>query len=333
MSAPTFFRRGAGLTVGDIAALTGAVARRGADRDRRITGIATLARATPSDLAFFDNDKYAHDAAATAAGACLTTDRLAGAVPGRVAVLSAPDPFAAFIEAGRALFPDALRPSSLFEAKGTAPGAAVHPLARVESGVTIDPGAVVGPGVEIGAGALIGAGAIIGPGVRIGRHCAIGANATITHALIGDRVTVHPGCAIGQDGVRGDKAAGRLVQVGRVIIQDDVEIGANTTIDRGAIGDTVIGEGTKIDNLVRIAHNVLIGRHCVLAGQVGLSGSVTVEDDVIMSAHVAVAHGLTIGAGAVLAAGTAVLDNVAGAERRSERRLAKARRPQNEDPR
>jgi UDP-3-O-[3-hydroxymyristoyl] glucosamine N-acyltransferase len=188
----------------------------------------------------------------------------------------------------------------------------------VESGVAIDPGAVIGPRAEIGGGTVIGAGAAIGPGVRVGRDCAIGANVSITHALIGDRVIVHPGCAIGQDGfgfARGIRGANKIPQVGRVIIQDDVEIGANSTVDRGAIRDTVIGEGTKIDNLVQIAHNVSIGRHCLLAAQVGISGSTTLEDGVIMGGKAGVTDHVTIGAGAMLAAGAGVMHNVPAGER------------------
>ena len=143
----------------------------------------------------------------------------------------------------------------------------VHGL---EDGVTIEPGAVVGARVEIGSGSVIGANAVIGAEVRIGRDCSIGAGTTITNTLIGDRVIVHPGCKIGQDGfgfVMGASGHVKVPQVGRVIIQDDVEIGAGTTIDRGAIRDTVIGEGTKIDNLVQVGHNVSIGRHCVVVAQ------------------------------------------------------------------
>ncbi len=134
----------------------------------------------------------------------------------------------------------------------------MHPTARLEAGVTIDPLAVIGPRAEIGAGTLIGAGAVIGPDVRIGRDCAIGADASILCALIGDRVIIHPGARIGQDGfgyLPSAKGHQKIPQTRRVIIQDDVEIGANTTIDRGATRDTVIGEGTKIDNLVQIGHN------------------------------------------------------------------------------
>ena len=162
-----------------------------------------------------------------------------------------------------------------------APGALIHPSARLESGATVDPGAVIGPRAEIGSGTVIGAGAAIGANVKIGRDCSIGPNASITHALIGDRVIIHAGCCIGQDGFgfsMGPAGHVKVPQVGRVIIQDDVEIGAGTAIDRGAIRDTVIGEGTKIDNHVQIAHNVSIGRHCVIVAQSGLAGSSTLGD-------------------------------------------------------
>jgi UDP-3-O-[3-hydroxymyristoyl] glucosamine N-acyltransferase len=313
MSAPFFFKRGAGLSLREIATLVGGEPRAGADLDRRIGAIAPLDRAGPSDLAFLESPKYAQQAAMTVAGACLTTPRFSDALPGRVGVVTVREPYRAFVEVARALFPDALRPSSLFEAGGVASSANVHPLARLENGVTVDPAAVIGPGAEIGSGTVIAAGAVIGPQVRIGRDCVIGPRASIMHALIGDRVIIHPGCAVGQDGfgfVRGPRGAHKVPQVGRVIIQDDVEIGANSTIDRGAIRDTVIGEGTKIDNLVQIAHNVSIGRHCLLAAQVGISGSSTVEDGVIMGGQAGVADHLTIGAGAMLGARTGLMHDV-----------------------
>jgi UDP-3-O-[3-hydroxymyristoyl] glucosamine N-acyltransferase len=174
-----------------------------------------------------------------------------------------------------------------------------------EEGVSIDAGAVVGPRAEIGSGSVIGANAVIGAGVRIGRDCSIGPNTTLTNALIGDRVMIHPGCKIGQDGfgfVMGGNGHLRVPQVGRVIIQDDVEIGAGTTIDRGAIRDTVIGEGTKIDNLVQVGHNVSIGRHCVIVAQTGISGSSTLEDFVVLGARVGLNNNVTIGEGAQIAA-------------------------------
>jgi UDP-3-O-[3-hydroxymyristoyl] glucosamine N-acyltransferase len=318
MSAPFFFRRGQGLSLREIAALTKAEPRGGGNLDRRVTGIAVLDRAAPTDLTFLDKAKYAEQAATTRSAACLTSESLAPQLPPDVIRLVTRDPYRAFVEAARALFPDALRPSSLFEFSGQAPGAFVHPSARIESGVSIDPGAVIGPRAEIGAGTAIGAGAAIGPAVRIGRECSIGANACIVHALIGDRVIIHPGCAIGQDGfgyVPGAHGHRKVPQVGRVIIQDDVEIGANTTIDRGALGDTVIGEGTKIDNLVQIAHNVSIGRHCIVAGQCGISGSCTLGDGVMTGGQVGLADHVTIGPGAMLAAQSGVMRDIPAGER------------------
>jgi UDP-3-O-[3-hydroxymyristoyl] glucosamine N-acyltransferase len=218
----------------------------------------------------------------------------------------------------RKLFPDAIRPSSLFETSGVATGAVVHPSARLESGVTIDPGAVIGPRAEVGTGTVINAGAVIGPNVRIGRDCAIGANASITNCLIGDRVVVHPGCSIGQDGfgyVMGAAGHRKVLQVGRVILQDDVEIGAGTTIDRGANRDTVIGEGTKIDNLVQIGHNVSIGRHCIIVSQCGISGSVVIEDHVILAGQVGLPDNVTIGEGAIVGAQSGVMSDIPAGER------------------
>lgn len=305
MSEPAFFPHASGLTVGEIAAMTGAVAATGAPLDRRIVNVAPLDRAGPRDISFLDNVKYADQLAGTHAGACLVTGRFTGAVPARTAALTVREPYRAFVTVARALFPSALRPSSLFAAEGVAPGASVHPSARVEDGVMIDPGAVVGPRAEIGTGTVIAAGAVIGPEVRIGRDCAIGAHASIVHALIGDRVIIHAGCRIGQDGfgyAMGAKGHVKVPQVGRVIIQDDAEIGAGTAIDRGAIRDTTIGEGTKIDNLVQVGHNVSIGRHCVLVAQTGISGSATIEDFAVLGARVGVNNHVTIGEGAQLAA-------------------------------
>lgn len=313
-----FFKRNAGLTVGEIVTLTGAVPRDGARLDRRIVDVAPLDRAGPRDLIFFDKMKFAVDLASTQSEVCLTSERLAPHVPSRITVLHCADPYRTFIEVARALFPDSMRPSSLFEAGGVAAGAHVHASARIENGVTIDPGVVIGPRAEIGAGTLIAAGAMIGPDVRIGRDCTVGAGAAITHALVGDRVIIHSGARIGQDGygyIAGSRGQEKIPQIGRVIVQDDVEIGTNTTIDRGGIRDTVIGEGSKIDNLVQIGHNVCIGRHCLLAGQVGVSGSVTIGDHAILGGKVGVADHLTIGEGAVLAGGSGILADVAPGER------------------
>jgi len=303
MSDTTFLRHSAGLTLEEIAALTGA-APVSASHARRIVNIASLDRASPSDLTFFDSRNFSKAAAATHAGACLTTTALAKELPAQVAVLTVKDPYRAFVTAARVLFSHALRPSSLSNA-GDFSQAHIDKSALTEEGVSIDAGAVVGPRAEIGSGSVIGANAVIGAGVRIGRDCSIGSNTTLTNALIGDRVIIHPGCKIGQDGfgfVMGGNGHLKVPQVGRVIIQDDVEIGAGTTIDRGAIRDTVIGEGTKIDNLVQVGHNVSIGRHCVIVAQTGISGSSTLEDFVVLGARVGLNNNVTIGEGAQIAA-------------------------------
>jgi len=312
MSERIIFDPGTGMSAADIAVLTGAKPRAGSDMDRKVTGVAALDIAGPNDLVFLEKARFGVDLATTAARVCLTTSELADLVPEPVTVLCIAQPYRAFVAVARAMFPGSLRPSSLFEADGHADGAFVHPTARMEDGVTIDPGAVVGPGAQIGTGTVIGPGAVIGPNVRIGRACVIGPSATITHALLGDRVVLHPGVRIGQDGF--GYLAGRnhqkIPQVGRVIIQDDVEIGANTTIDRGGIRDTVIGEGSKIDNLVQIGHNVQIGRHCILVSLTGVSGSCTIGDYAVLGGQVGLSDHVTVGEGAQIAAQSGVMEPV-----------------------
>ena len=315
MNEPVFLRHSRGLTIDEIVALTGATPASPAPHSRRVVNVAPLDRASPHDIAFFDNRKFARAAVETFAGVCLTTPALAGDLPPKVAVLTVQDPYRAFVTVARELFPQALRPSSL-SGPGEFTGAHVDKRARMEDGVSIDPGAVIGPDVEIGSGSVIGANAVIGAGVRIGRDSSIGANATISEALIGDRVIIHPGCKIGQDGfgfVMG-KSHLKVPQVGRVIIQDDVEIGAGTTIDRGAIRDTVIGEGTKIGGLVHIADGAIIGRFCLVGAQSGIAGGVTIGDFVVINGPAGVAENTVIGDGASVAkGGTVSIDLAAGA--------------------
>jgi UDP-3-O-[3-hydroxymyristoyl] glucosamine N-acyltransferase len=182
---------------------------------------------------------------------------------------------------------------------------AISPQARIGRDVTLAPAVSVGPGAEIGEGTRIGPGASIGPGVAIGRNCEIGANVSISHAHIGDRVIILPGAQLGQPGFGfASSAAGhvKIPQLGRVIIQDDVEIGSCTTIDRGSLRDTVIGEGTKLDNLIMIGHNCQIGRHCVFAGQVGIAGSCVIGDHVVMGGQVGIGDHSYVGSHARLAA-------------------------------
>ena len=304
MTDPVFFKRDSGLSVGEIAAMTGATLSDPSRADLRITNVAPIDRAGPRDLTFLENLRYSSGLASTRAGACLIAERYVKDAPSGLPLLVTREPYRGFVAVARKLFADALRPSSLFEADGITHGASVHPKARIEDGVTIEPGAVIGPRAEIGSGTLIGAGAIIGAGVRIGRNCSIGSQVSIIHALIGDRVIVHPGCRIGQDGfgfVMGPGGHAKVPQIGRVIVQDDVEIGANTTIDRGAIRDMVIGEGSKIDNLVQIGHNVSVGRHCIIVAHCAIAGSVTLEDFVALGGRATVNNHVTIGEGAQVA--------------------------------
>jgi UDP-3-O-[3-hydroxymyristoyl] glucosamine N-acyltransferase len=310
---PDTLRAQRSLTILEIAALTRAKPRAGDPLDRRISNIAPLDTAVAADISFLDKSRFVDALAVTRAGACFVSPSFEAKAPQGLAVLVTPEPYRAFVAVTRALFPDALRPSSLFGVKGSSKAAQVHPTARLEANVTVDPLAVIGAQAEIGAGTVIAAGAVIGPGVCIGRDCAIGAGATIQHALIGDRVLIHPGVRIGQDGfgyLPGAKGHQKIPQTRRVIIQDDVEVGANSTIDRGATRDTVIGEGTKIDNLVQIAHNCCIGRHCIIVSQVGISGSVKVGDYVMMAGKAGIADHVTIGDRAMIGARAGVISDV-----------------------
>jgi UDP-3-O-[3-hydroxymyristoyl] glucosamine N-acyltransferase len=314
MAQPTFFATPPSSTLADIAALTKAQLADPARAGTVIRGLASLDEAGPMHLAFFDNLKYADQLAATKAGACFVNARFEAKVPAHVAVLRATQPFRAFVALAREWHRDTLRPSSWFACDGIAPSAIIDPTARLEDGVIVDPLVVIGADVEIGAGSVIGAGAVIGPGVKIGRDCNVGARTVIQSALIGNDVLIHPSCSIGQDGYGfiffGPGGHLKVPQTGRVLIQNDVEIGAGTCIDRGSLRDTVIGEGTKIDNQVQIGHNVTIGRHCLLAAQIGLAGSLTIGDNVALGAKVGINNHLKIGDGAQVTAMSGVKDDI-----------------------
>ncbi|HTR78350.1 MAG TPA: UDP-3-O-(3-hydroxymyristoyl)glucosamine N-acyltransferase [Gemmatimonadaceae bacterium] len=299
MADPRFFDNHGPLTIDAIEALVGAV-RKGPSTAGAITDVASLETAGPGHLSFCERANLKATLAASRASAVLVTDAVAELVPGGATCLVSRAPALAFAKVAAALYPDA----GTLWSRDHPPAMAIDPSASIGEGTVIAPGAFVGPGVEIGRGATIAPGAVIGRGVRIGDGTRIGPLVTLSHALIGNRVTIHGGTAIGQDGFGYiGSAAGhyKIPQLGRVLIHDDVEIGANTTIDRGALGDTDIGMGTKIDNLCQIGHNTRLGRHCVLAGQVGLSGSVTLGDFVVLGGQVAVSDHVTIGTGARVA--------------------------------
>lgn len=313
MTEPIFLRPSKPITLQEIAVLTGAEPAGSFDPLALVENVKPLDLAGPKDLAFFDNPKFLDAFRETRAAACLVGQRYANETRKGTAILVAKNPYQAYVTVARKMYETTLLPASFFGARGVDPGASVHPDARLEDDVVVDPGAVIGSGAEIGSGTVIGANAVIGTDVRIGRDCAIGPGATVLHALIGDRVIVHSGSHIGQDGfgyVSTPKGHLKVPQVGRVIIQDDVEIGAGTTIDRGAGRDTMVGEGTKIDNGVQVGHNVLIGRHCIIVAHVGISGSVKIGDRAIIGGQVGMADHLSIGEGAVVYAGTGLISNV-----------------------
>jgi UDP-3-O-[3-hydroxymyristoyl] glucosamine N-acyltransferase len=314
MAQPTFFEQTPWSTLADLAALTTAQLVDPARAGQPVRGLASLEEAGPMHLTFFDNLKYAGLLASTKAGACLVNQRFEAGVPAHVTVLRAEEPLREFVKIARELYRDALRPQSCCGNSGIAPSAVIDPTARLEDDVIVDPLAVIGPNVEIGAGTVIGAGAVISANVRIGRDCNVGARTSVQYALIGNNVLIHPGCSIGQDGYGfvffGPDGHLKVPQAGRVLIQNNVEIGAGSTIDRGSLRDTVIGEGTKIDNQVQIGHNVTIGRHCLLAAQTGLAGNLTIGDNVVLGAKVGIDNHLRIGDGAQVTAMSAVKDDI-----------------------
>ena len=299
MEHPGFFAKAGPFTLAEIAKATGAEVAAGEDDSRRFANVSTLADASPDDLAFLDNRKYLPVLQASRAGACLVAPILADKVPSSTLVLRTKTPYHAFAKALALFYPDGMR------VKAATPGApAIDPTALLEDGVEIEPGAIIGAEARIGRGTRIAAGAVVGYRVSIGRDSYVGALATVTHALVGDRVIIHSGVRIGQDGfgfAMGRDGHLKVPQIGRVIIQDDVEIGANSSIDRGALKDTIIGEGTKIDNLVQIGHNVVIGRHCVIVAHVGISGSTELGDFVVMGGQSGCVGHIKIGTGAQIA--------------------------------
>lgn len=306
MPDPRFFEDLGPLRLGELAAASGAELVDPRAADRMIRGVAVLAHAGPDSVTFVNDRKYAGDLGKGRAGACFLPSALVDQAPKGCVALIAANPQGAYALAAQRLHrPRPFGPS------------AVAADARLEEGVVLGPGAVIGPGAQVGRGTRIGANAVIGPGVAIGRDCDIGPNVTLGFALVGDRVKILAGAVIGEPGfgaTAGPKGLIDIPQLGRVILQDGVSIGANTTIDRGAFDDTVVGENTKIDNLVQIAHNVRVGRNCVMAAHTGISGSVTIGDGAQFGGRAGVADHVTIGAGARVGAAAGVMKDIPAGE-------------------
>lgn len=315
-----FFPPHDGIRLGDLAVALGAELADAAHADRIVRSVSPVNRAKDGDICYILSRKMKAELETSQATAILCDAALASLVPAHIAVLLSRRPHTAFALAGAMLHPSAMRPEMMTSAaSGVAPGAYVDPEARIEPGVVIEPMAVIGKGAEIGEGTHIGSGAVIGADCRIGRNCTIAAGATVQYALIGNNVIIHPGARIGQDGfgyAPGPKPGMiKIVQIGRVIIQDDVEIGANTTIDRGTMDDTVIGEGTKIDNQVQVGHNVRIGRHCGIVSKVGIAGSTRIGDGVMIGGASGVNGHITIGDGVQIAAMSGVVSDIPAGEK------------------
>jgi UDP-3-O-[3-hydroxymyristoyl] glucosamine N-acyltransferase len=290
MADPRFFTVSDPISLQDLAEKTGATLVDASHGSHIVDDVAALTSGGEASVSFLDNMKYKDDFKQTQAGACFVRPELADLAPSSCRCLVSPHPYKSYALAAQYFYP--------FEKP--------DPL--------VSPHAVVGEGVKIGAGTSIEAGVVIGKNVEIGEDCHIGANAVISHAVIGDNVRIYPGVCIGQDGFGfAIDPAGhvKVPQLGRVIIGDSVEIGANTTIDRGAGPDTEIGSGTWLDNLVQIGHNVKMGRGCVMVAQSGISGSTVLEDYVVIAGQVGIAGHLRIGMGAQIAAKSGIMKDVA----------------------
>lgn len=271
------------------------------------TDVAPLDKAGPEDIGFLDNPRYLDDFSISTAGACVVRPDKAGAAPEAMALLLTEQPYL-----GYALIAGAFYTEESY-ADGFDDGAGISASAAIGEGCAIASGVVIGANASIGNGCKIGPNAVIGPGVVIGEDCRIGAGASVFFCLMGNRVRIYAGARIGEAGFGFAIGPGGFVtvpQIGRVVIGDDVEVGANSAVDRGSGPDTEIGAGTRIDNLVQIGHNVHIGERCIIVAQTGISGSTTIEDFVVLGGQVGTVGHITIGKGAQIAAQSGVVKDV-----------------------
>ena len=309
MADPRFYDNRGPFRLSQICQAVGMPVPEGADANGLMHDVAGLAQAGSAHLSFFDGGRRSKaEFLATKAGWCLVPRRADGERPKDTVLIPAGSVSRAFAVIAAQFYPE-------HEIEIRTQEQPVHPTARIGEGVVLAPGAIVGPGAEIGDHVRVGAHAVIGRGVTIGRRAQIAPHAVIAFAHIGDDVVIQANASIGGSGfgfASGADGHIKIPQLGRVIVQDQVEIGANSTVDRGALGDTIIGEGTKIDNLVQIGHNSKIGRHCVLAGQVGISGSVVLGDFVIVGGMAGIADHVTIGDRARLAGLSGVAQDLEG---------------------
>jgi UDP-3-O-[3-hydroxymyristoyl] glucosamine N-acyltransferase len=306
---PRFFERAGPFAISVLASLVQAEMLRPELCDgRMLSGVAPLQSADSGQVSVLHNPRYGDALAQTRAGVVIVKAAFGPRVPPTSAALIVADPHEAWARVALLFHPVPV------PVAGVHASAVIDPSATVDASAEIGANAVVGARAEIGAGCQIGPGAVIGAGVMMGPGCRVGALASISHAILGARVYVSPGARIGQEGFGfAITRAGFLTvpQLGRVILQDDVEIGANSTVDRGASHDTVIGAGTRIDNLVQLGHNVQLGRNCLMAAQSGVSGSSVLGDFVQIGAQAGLTGHLTVGDKARVGAQAGVMSDVA----------------------
>ncbi len=307
MADPRFFSVAGPFDIEEIAEIALAEVHGELGGNRTYEDVRSLQEAGPAHVSFLDNNLYKDAFKASRAGACIVRPRLAELAPSAMTLLLTDEPYRSYARVAQHFYPD-------FDKLGwEGSGQSIDPTAEVGDKCRIASGAVIGPRAEIGDGCEIGANTIVGPGCVLGQGCIVGPGVSLAYCLIGSRVVIHAGVRIGQDGfgfAPGADGHLKVPQLGRVVIEDDVEIGANTTIDRGTAPDTIIGQGTKIDNLVQIGHNVRIGKGCILVSLVGISGSTEIGDFVMIGGQAGIAGHLKIGDGVQIAAQTGVTRDI-----------------------
>ena len=302
-----FYSRMGPFTLGELANLINADLNNVEISGRTVTDVGPLNTASQEELSFLDNPKYISEFKNTDPGACIVSPKYASKAPARTALLISKDPYKAYALAARVFYPVIQPEPDISHSASVGKDVTIDKSSRIEAG------AVIGDGAIIGKHCLISANVVIGASVKIGNHVVIRSNSTLSHCIIGDYAHIYPGVQIGQDGfgfhpdIEGHI---KVPQLGRVIIGDNVEIGANSTIDRGSGPDTIIGNGCWIDNLVQIAHNVELGRGCVIAAQAGVSGSSKIGDFVFVAGQVGIVGHLSVGTGARIAGQSGVIKDV-----------------------
>lgn len=317
MNSQSFFKITPTL-LSDIALMTGSKIKNINSDGLMIKGAGPLEDTNSDCISFIDNPRYIKHLQNTNAAVVICSPKLLEKIPSHITALVNDQPYKAYAKTLSILYPTAARPEPLTGETGISKNAYISDNVTIEENVIIEAGSVIGIGANIGAGSHILANAIIGANVKIGRNSTIGAGACVSHSFIGDNVIIHCGVRMGQDGfgfAMGPGGHEKVAQIGRVIVQDKVEIGANSTIDRGSNRDTIIGEGTKIDNLVQIGHNVVIGQHCIIVALAGVAGSATLGDYVVVAAQSGIVGHIHIGNGAQIGGGSGVTHDLKPGEK------------------